>query len=85
MQANILKYFKIQANIYKLLQLPKNKPSASTELYITTRKIAFDTEVLKTLEIHQYIDFFVIEGLLEVFTVYLRPAMRDYQRGGNKS
>ena len=51
MQANILRYyFKIQTNIYKLLQLPKNKPS---QLYITARKNAFDaTEVLKTFEIN---------------------------------
>ena len=56
----------------------------STELYITTRKNASDTaEVLKTFEIQQYSGFFVIAGLLELFTTYVRPtnitpAARDY-------
>ena len=56
----------------------------STELYITTRKNAFDTaEVLKTFEIQQYSGFFVIARLLELFTTYVRPtnitpAVRDY-------
>ena len=35
----------------------------------------FDTaEILKTFEIQQYIGFFVVAGLLELFTVYVRPA-----------
>ena len=39
----------------------------------------FDTaEVLKTFKIQQYIGFFVIAGLLELFTAYARPAMRNY-------
>ena len=92
MQANILRYyFKIQAKIYKLWQLPKSKPSHQYRIrYKTTRKNAFDTaEVLKTFEIQQYIGFFVIAGLLELFTAYviptnIRPAMWDYQRDGNK-
>ena len=63
--------------------LRKNQ-ATGTELYITTRKSAFDTaEVLKTFEIHQYIGFFIIEGLLELFMAYVRPAnirptMRNY-------
>ena len=41
------------------------------------------TEVLKTFKIQQYIGFFEIAGLLELFTAYIRPAnirlaMRDY-------
>ena len=52
-------------------------------LYIT-RKNAFDiAEVSKTFEIQQYIGFFLIARLLELFTAYvkpanIRPAMRDY-------
>ena len=63
---------------------PRTNLATSTELYITTRKNAFDTaEVLKAFEIQQYIDFFVIAGLLELFTAYvrlanIRPAMQDY-------
>ena len=63
---------------------PRTNQATSTELYITTRKNAFDTaEVLKTFEIQQYIGFFVIVGLLELFKAYVRPAnirvaMRDY-------
>ena len=63
---------------------PRTNEATSTELYITTRKNAFDAaEVLKTFEILQYIGFFVIAGLLELFTAYvrpanIRPAMRDY-------
>ena len=49
----------------------------STELYIATLKNAIDTaEVLKTLEIQQYVGFFVIAGLLELFTAYARPAIQ---------
>ena len=51
----------------------QNKPP------VTTTKTAFDrAEVLKTFETQQYIGFFVIAGLLELFTAYVRPAMRDY-------
>ena len=62
----------------------RTNQATSTELYVTTHKNALDTaEVLKTFEIQQYIGFFVIVGLLELFTVYvkpvnIRPAMRDY-------
>ena len=39
----------------------------------------FDTlEVLKTSEIQEYIGFFAIAGLLELFMAYVRPGMRDY-------
>ena len=48
---------------------PRTNQATSTELYIATRKNTFDTrEVLKTFEIQQYIGFFEIAGLLEVFT-----------------
>ena len=57
---------------------PRTDRATSTELYITTRENAFDTaEVLKTLEIQQFIGFFVIVGLLELFTAYVRPAILD--------
>ena len=65
-------------------QLSKTNQATSTELYVTTRKNVFDTEeVLKTFEIQQYIGFFVIAGLLELFMANvkpanIRPAMRDY-------
>ena len=65
-------------------KFPGTNQATSTELYITTRKNAFDTaEVLKTFEIQQYIGFFVIAGSSELFTTYVspanvRPAMRDY-------
>ena len=63
---------------------PRGSQATSTELYVTTRKNAFDTaEVWKTFEIQQYIGFFVTAELLELFTAYLRaanirPTMRDY-------
>ena len=62
----------------------RTNQATGTELYITTRKNAFDTaEVLKTFKIQQYIDLFVIGGLLELFMTYvrpanIRPAMRNY-------
>ena len=62
----------------------RTNQATSTELYVTTHKNALDTaEVLKTFKIQQYIGFFVIMGLSELFTVYvkpanIRPAMRDY-------
>ena len=56
-------------------KFPRTNQATSTELYITTRKNMFDTaEILKTFEIQQYIGFFVVAGLLELFTVYVRPA-----------
>ena len=51
--------------------------------FFKKKKNVFDTvEVLKSFEIQQYIGFFVIAGLLELFTAYfrpvnIRPAMRD--------
>ena len=54
---------------------PRTNQATITELYITTRKNAFDTaQVLKTFEIQQHIGFFVIAGLSELFTAYVRPA-----------
>ena len=53
----------------------RTNQATSTKLYITTRKNAFDrAEVLKTFETQHYIGFFVIAGLLEFFTAYVRPA-----------
>ena len=63
---------------------PITNQATSTELYITTRKNAFDTaEVLKTFENQHCIGFFVIAGLLELFTASVRSAnirtpMQDY-------
>ena len=60
----------------------QTKPQVQNYIW-ENAKNAFDTaEVLKTLEIQQCIGFFVIAGLLELFTVYVRPAnvrpaMRD--------
>ena len=65
-------------------KLPRTNQATSIELYLATRKNAFNkAEVLKTFKIQQYNGFFVIVGLLELFTAYvrpanIRPAMRDY-------
>ena len=68
-----------------LWQLPQNKPSHQYRvIYKNTQKRVRHSRSIKTFEIQQYIGFFVIAGLLELFTVYVRPAMRDYQRGGEK-
>ena len=59
---------------------PKTIQATRTELYITTRKNAFGTaEVLKTFEIQQYIGFFEVEGLLELFTANVRRSVSDPQ------
>ena len=56
----------------------RTNQATSTELYIATLKNAIDTaEVLKTFEIQQYVGFFVIAGLLELFTAYARPAKKS--------
>ena len=76
--------FHAKARIRDCGNFPRTNQATSTDLYITTRKNALDTaEILKTFEIQQYIGFFVIAGLLELFTAYVRPAnirptMRDY-------
>ena len=85
MQVNILRYYLRYTQIFiNCGNFPRKNQATSTELYITTCKNAFDTaEVLKTFEIQQYIGFFVNAGLLELFTVNVRPvnikpAMQDY-------
>ena len=96
MYANISRYyFKIQANIYKLWQLPRNKPSHQYRIiYNNTPKCVQQSRSIKN------ICFFVIAGLLELLTAYVRPVntrpairevginfkskeiQRDNQRGG---
>ena len=80
----VLFMFHVKVRIRHCGKFPGTNEAASTELYITSRKNAFDTaEVLKTFEIQQYIGFFVIARSSELFTTYVRhanitPAMRDY-------
>ena len=56
---------------------PRTNQATSTELYNSTQKC------VENIQIQQYIGFFVIAGLSELFTTCIRPAnirpaMRDY-------
>ena len=81
---SVLFMFHAKVRIRHCGNFPRKNQATSTGLYIRTRKNAFNTaEVLKTVEIQQYIGFFVIAGSLELFTAYvrranIRPEMPDY-------
>ena len=60
-----------------------NQATSNRIIYINTQKCVRHSRSIKIFEIQQYIGFFVIAALLELFRTYVRPsnirtAMRDY-------
>ena len=79
MQANILRYcFKIQANIYKLWQLPKNKPSYQYRImYNNTQKCVRHSRSIKIIQNSAIHCFLCNCGIIRTF--YSLCQTRKYQ------